>query len=59
MLPGMSNPEITLADLWATGISPEQHPVAHLRDDLRRAGVRSIAELGTRQSPDAGSTWGA
>jgi error-prone DNA polymerase len=45
MLPGMSEPELTLADLWATGVSPERHPVEHLRDDLRRAGVRSVAEL--------------
>ncbi|WP_425433738.1 error-prone DNA polymerase [Nocardioides exalbidus] len=50
MLPGMSAPEITLADLWATGVSPERHPVEHLRDDLRRAGVRSIAELETAES---------
>jgi error-prone DNA polymerase len=46
-LPGMSEPEITLADLWATGVSPERHPLAHLRDDLSRAGVRSIADLAT------------
>jgi error-prone DNA polymerase len=44
-LPGLSEPEITLADLWATGVSPERHPVEHMRDELRRAGVRSIAEL--------------
>lgn len=44
-LPGMSEPEITLADLWATGISTERHPIEHLRDQLRRAGVRSVAEL--------------
>ncbi|WP_139983543.1 error-prone DNA polymerase [Nocardioides litoris] len=45
MLPGMSEPELTLADLWATGVSPERHPVEHLREDLRRAGVRSVADL--------------
>ncbi|MDO9456339.1 error-prone DNA polymerase, partial [Nocardioides sp.] len=50
MLPGMSEPELTLADLWATGVSPERHPVEHLRDDLRRAGVRSIADLETTES---------
>jgi error-prone DNA polymerase len=50
MLPGMSEPELTLADLWATGVSPERHPVEHLRDELRRAGVRSIAELETTES---------
>jgi len=44
-LPGMSEAELTLADLWATGVSPERHPVEHLRDELRRAGVRSVAEL--------------
>ncbi|MBS2938408.1 error-prone DNA polymerase [Nocardioides sp. J2M5] len=49
-LPGMSEPEITLADLWATGISPERHPVEHLRDQLRSAGVRSVADLATTEA---------
>ncbi|MFD1949053.1 error-prone DNA polymerase [Nocardioides aestuarii] len=49
-LPGMSAPEVTLADLWATGVSPERHPVEHLREELRRAGVRSVAELETAES---------
>ncbi len=49
-LPGLSEPEITLADLWATGVSPERNPVEHLRDELRRAGVRSVAELDTTES---------
>jgi error-prone DNA polymerase len=49
-LPGMSEPEITLADLWATGVSPDRHPVEHLRDELRRAGVRSVAELADAES---------
>ncbi|MCW2833116.1 MAG: polymerase subunit alpha [Nocardioides sp.] len=49
-LPGMSEPEITLADLWATGVSPERHPLEHLRDELRRAGVRSVADLATTES---------
>ena len=49
-LPGMSEPELTLADLWATGVSPERHPVEHLRDELRRAGVRSVADLHTTES---------
>jgi len=49
-LPGMSEPEITLADLWATGVSPERHPVEHLRAQLRRAGVRSVAELATAEA---------
>lgn len=49
-LPGMSAPEVTLADLWATGVSPERHPVEHLRDDLRRSGIRSVAELADAES---------
>ncbi len=49
-LPGMSPEEITLADLWATGTSPEAHPFAHLRDDLRRAGIRSVDDLQSSES---------
>ena len=48
-LPGMSAEEITLADLWATGTSPANHPVEHLRDDLRRAGIRSVGDLETTE----------
>ncbi|MXG91138.1 error-prone DNA polymerase [Nocardioides flavescens] len=44
-LPGMSEVELTLADLWATRISPERHPVEHLRDELTRAGIASVADL--------------
>ena len=35
----------TLADLWATRISPEGHPFTHLRPLLTRAGIRSVADL--------------
>ncbi|GAA2109929.1 error-prone DNA polymerase [Nocardioides furvisabuli] len=49
-LPGMSEPELTLADLWATGVSPERHPVEHLREELRRAGIRSVADLATDEA---------
>jgi error-prone DNA polymerase len=44
-LPGMSATEETLADLWASGVSPDDHPLDHLRDLLRAGGVRSVAEL--------------
>ncbi len=47
-LPGMSPIEVTLADLWATKISPADHPVGHLRDRLAEEGVIPIAELGPR-----------
>ena len=45
MLPGMSEVEETMADLWATGITPEDHPVRHVRDKLDEAGILSAAAL--------------
>ena len=30
-LPGMTPVELTVADVWATGVSPDTHPIAHLR----------------------------
>jgi error-prone DNA polymerase len=44
-LPAMTEVELTLADLWATRISPERHPVEHLREVLTRAGIRSVSDL--------------
>lgn len=44
-LPGMSTLEVTLADLWATGISPDRHPVEHLREHLRAAQVYAVGDL--------------
>ncbi|QYJ05127.1 error-prone DNA polymerase [Nocardioides panacisoli] len=44
-LPGLSGEQLTLADLWATNISPEVHPMEHLREDLATAGVLSVADL--------------
>ncbi|MCB1255971.1 MAG: error-prone DNA polymerase [Microthrixaceae bacterium] len=42
-LPGMSDWEEMVADLWATGISPAGHPIEFLRADLsRRGAVRSV-----------------
>jgi len=48
-LPGMSEVELTMADLWATGISPDDHPVRHVRAELTAAGVLSAAELPTAE----------
>lgn len=48
-LPAMDAVELTLADLWATGVSPEGHPFGHLRPRLRAAGIRSVADLWTDQ----------
>ncbi|HEY3465496.1 MAG TPA: error-prone DNA polymerase [Amycolatopsis sp.] len=44
-LPGMTRLEVTAADLWATGVSPDSHPVEYLREVLKRRGAISTAEL--------------
>ena len=50
MLPGMSEVEATMADMWATGITPDDHPIRHVRDKLDERGVLSAAELTTAES---------
>ncbi len=50
MLPGMEPIEQTMADLWATGISPDSHPAQHIRAELDRLGV--ISAQGLRSVPD-------
>ena len=42
----MSPVELTLADLWATRISPDDHPVGHLRSMLDQHEIVRIADLG-------------
>ncbi|HEX7717667.1 MAG TPA: OB-fold nucleic acid binding domain-containing protein, partial [Marmoricola sp.] len=44
-LPGMDPVGHTLVDLWATRISPDGHPFAHLRPMLTGAGIRSVGDL--------------
>jgi error-prone DNA polymerase len=44
-LPGMSEVEETAADLWATGLSPDRHPMQHVRPRLDALGVVSVAGL--------------
>jgi error-prone DNA polymerase len=44
-LPGMTRLEVTAADLWATGVSPDSHPVEYLRALLTRRGAITVAEL--------------
>ena len=50
MLPGMSPTELTLADLWATRISPSDHPVGHLREALEGLEIVAIDRLYTIES---------
>lgn len=44
-LPGMSEQEEALADLWATGIAPDGHPTRFLRDALTEDGVVRACDL--------------
>lgn len=46
-LPDMDDVEITMADMWATGITPAGHPFEHLRGQLTAAGIRSVADCFT------------
>lgn len=46
-LPPMSRPEQAVADLWATGISPDSYPTQFLRDRLDALGVVPAARLRT------------
>jgi error-prone DNA polymerase len=45
MLPGMTEVETTMADLWATGISPDDHPIRHVRPALEARGVLRADQL--------------
>ncbi|MEV6346664.1 error-prone DNA polymerase [Actinoplanes sp. NPDC051851] len=45
MLPGMSEVDELVADVWATGLSPETHPARFLREQLTAAGALPIASL--------------
>ncbi len=44
-LPAMSPVEQTFADLWATGTSPDSHPIAHVRAELDATGHTPVAGL--------------
>jgi len=46
MLPGMSEVDKLVADVWATGLSPEAHPAQFIRAELDRAGALRISQLG-------------
>ncbi|HEX5199545.1 MAG TPA: error-prone DNA polymerase [Actinoplanes sp.] len=46
MLPGMSEVDKLVADVWATGLSPEAHPAQFIRGELDRVGALRISQLG-------------
>ncbi|HEY5224865.1 MAG TPA: error-prone DNA polymerase [Microbacteriaceae bacterium] len=49
LLPVLTAAEQTNYDLWATGISPGDHPIRHLREPLQARGVLSTEQLATAE----------
>ncbi|WP_432899069.1 error-prone DNA polymerase [Micromonospora matsumotoense] len=49
-LPGMAAVDRLVADVWATGLSPESHPARFVRDRLDALGAVPIARLGRVES---------
>ncbi|MBW0114480.1 error-prone DNA polymerase [Pseudonocardia abyssalis] len=50
-LPGMTDVELTVADVWATGVSPDSHPLQHVRERLDRLGALRIDRLAALDAP--------
>ncbi|HZB43195.1 MAG TPA: error-prone DNA polymerase, partial [Ilumatobacter sp.] len=48
-LPGMTAVEESVADMWATGVSPDGHPTLFLRDELTKLGVVTSKGLWERE----------
>ncbi|GAB2978584.1 error-prone DNA polymerase [Nocardioides montaniterrae] len=46
-LPAMDEVDLTLADLWATRISPDKHPIEHWRARLKENGIVAVGEVST------------
>jgi len=44
-LPGMDEVDRLVADVWATGLSPDSHPAQYVRGELDRAGAVPISDL--------------
>ncbi|TNM50235.1 DNA polymerase III subunit alpha [Nocardioides albidus] len=49
-LPAMSPLETTMADLWATRISTDVHPIQHFRETLTAAGIKPVGDLPTTEA---------
>lgn len=50
LLPLLSPAEQVLYDVWATGLSPDDHPIRHVRAQLHRRGAVRISDLGAVES---------
>ncbi len=48
-LPGMSDVEMAVADVWASGVSADAYPTAFVRERLEAAGALRVAEVFTRE----------
>uniref|UniRef100_A0A6J7MXQ8 Error-prone DNA polymerase n=1 Tax=freshwater metagenome TaxID=449393 RepID=A0A6J7MXQ8_9ZZZZ len=48
-LPGMDEQAMAVADLWATGVSPDGHPTRFVREALAARGVRTAEQLRTAE----------
>jgi error-prone DNA polymerase len=44
-LPGMSDPEVAIANFWSTGIAVDGHPTVFIRDHLQSLGVTPASGL--------------
>ncbi|GAA2023543.1 error-prone DNA polymerase [Agromyces tropicus] len=50
LLPMLNDAEQVVYDLWATGISPDDHPIRHVRDRLEARGALRIDRLRDAES---------
>jgi error-prone DNA polymerase len=50
LLPMLTDTEQVVYDLWATGISPDDHPIRHIRDRLDERGVIRVDRLHETES---------
>ncbi|PZF56903.1 error-prone DNA polymerase [Curtobacterium sp. MCBD17_034] len=46
----LTDGDALIADIWSTGLSPDDHPIRHVRPDLARRRVLSVAELMTAET---------
>jgi error-prone DNA polymerase len=51
-LPGMDDVAAMVADVWATGLSPDTHPVQFVREHLTALGARPISAMSTLDNGD-------
>ena len=58
-LPGMSDRRRPIADLWATGVSPEGHPTRFVRERARRARRGDRPGLADGRGPARRCSWPA